>query len=547
MILWTSDKISKILIKLDELNLPFMDYSFDMEDSNLKILGKGGSAYVYAATNKKDFDRKDFAIKVIGFKGSRVDSKEFHEAVQVQKQVGSLQDNVVRIYDFTELWVTLDDEDNVISASRQKTDNPGMHTLQLQFILMERIDSVIQRNKNGSIRMIPEYLNDADEEDILKVAYDIGTALQRAHNHNVLHRDIKLENIFYSEELDVYKLGDFGIAKKTEDGFAGTQVLTKGYAAPEVLVSKNRYDNTADIYSFGMMLYVLANGLKFPESNTYSVNHRAQYQKNYELPPPEKDISDKLYRIIAKACNYNPNARYQTMEGLLLDIKKLIYNEKAAYDEEHKKAPAAVSLLLLFFGTIASDLLNDDLNRINIYEICFFIILGLGIMRSVLSKYKKKSYILSLLILVLGINYLKMTDVRLLLIIEIVGLAFLNGSFPGYLALTAIAADIISFAMNGVVYFERDIYDGYRGITNIIFSFADFMLLYYMLLNLEYKKSVVIYWFRKIYWIIVGFFYLIVFYCGYKTLGKIGIAFCIGWVLREDIFRIYYKIMNNRI
>ena len=102
---------------------------------------------------------------------------------------------------------------------KEKPENISRTTIKLQFVLMEKIDSVITRTKGGNIKMTPESLANGDEQEILKLAYDIGLALKRAHNKNVLHRDVKLENVFYSEKKKQYKLGDFGIAKKTEECF----------------------------------------------------------------------------------------------------------------------------------------------------------------------------------------------------------------------------------------------------------------------------------------------------------------------------------------
>ena len=81
-----------------------------------------------------------------------------------------------------------------------------------------------------------------------------------------------------------------------------------------------------------MMLYVLANKIKFPESNTYNVNSSRQHCPRPHLhnspnPEPEGEISSDLYYVIAKACMYDADDRYQSMEEMLLDIEKMMYSE----------------------------------------------------------------------------------------------------------------------------------------------------------------------------------------------------------------------------
>ena len=134
----------------------------------------------------------------------------------------------------------------------------------------------------------PEELQAFDEEEIINLSYQIGEALKVAHSKKLLHRDIKLENVFYDSKSQKYKLGDFGIARMTDDGMASTTAFTRGYGAPEVVSTlDDRYDNTSDLYSFGMMIYVLMNRLRFPESQNYHVNISVQYAPGYRVPRPE--------------------------------------------------------------------------------------------------------------------------------------------------------------------------------------------------------------------------------------------------------------------
>ena len=61
---------------------------------------------------------------------------------------------------------------------------------------MEKLVPVLTIDKAGNPRLYPKALADFEENEIMKLAYNIGTALERAHENNFLHRDIKLENVF---------------------------------------------------------------------------------------------------------------------------------------------------------------------------------------------------------------------------------------------------------------------------------------------------------------------------------------------------------------
>lgn len=571
MNLWTSEDISKILIQLDAMNLPFSKYALCQDNGKLKLLGRGGSAEVYEAQTRSS-QKQNFAMKVIGFRSQNIDSDFFNESVQVQKDIGDYQDYVVKIYDHTELWVTLDDRDNVVAAVKEKPETVSRTTIKLQFVLMEKIASVITRTKGGNIKMTPDSLAHGDEQEILKLAYDIGLALKRAHNKNVLHRDVKLENVFYSEKKKQYKLGDFGIAKKTEDGFAGTIAFTKGYAAPEVRTSDDRYDNTADIYSFGMMLYVLANNLKFPDSNTYNVNSSMQYEPGYIVPEPEFFVSDDLYYVIAKACMYNPDQRYQSMEEMLLDIEKLMYDVSIGYKKEHKNSSLVVASIMLALGVVAWKLTMapEMIIKFSLWEYIFLIgCLGKGIQKI----FKKHVVLLSMGVFGVGIYLMVATGFSWLKLIFLLWMTFSSGGSSGYLSAGVLIANFISLVqqVGNISWYS---YDEYSWVTITVISIAIVLLYQYELLITEDRQTVKIFYKKGVYWGIVIAFYAVIFLSGCvmnptgermyrammgetisnlllsfdrKMVGLYGLGFSLFWVIREKLLIFRQKRQIQRM
>ena len=82
------------------------------------------------------------------------------------------------------------------------------------------------------------------------------------HNRKIAHRDLKPENLLYSgnEPSAILKLIDFGFAKEVDNRGLETPCFTPYYAAPEVLNESQRYDMSCDIWSMGVIMYVLLCG-----------------------------------------------------------------------------------------------------------------------------------------------------------------------------------------------------------------------------------------------------------------------------------------------
>ena len=567
MNLWTNDDIKKILLRLDSDNLPFKKYTLLQENGEIELIGHGGSSNVYAAFSRGNH-KKQCAIKVIGFSNQTADSEFFNEAIEVQKEIGDYQDYVVRIYDHCELWITFDIHDNILSVSKDKPADHLKTVIKLQFIVMERVIPVIERTKAGNIKMMPEALGRSDEKEVLKLAYDIGLALQRAHNKNILHRDVKLENVFYSEKKNQYKLGDFGIAKKTNDGFASTVAFTKGYAAPEVrgTPDNDRYDKTADIYSYGMMLFVLMNGLKFPDSNTYNVNSSLQYSKGYILPEPENDISDALYFILIKACMYDPDQRYQSMDEVILDIEKVMYGDSIGYKKEHKSISLAMGTILLFVGVIAWRITgSQDLSpHLSLWQAVFSICgLGKGIFRLL----KKNVTLLNTVMIALGIYMMISGGLSLVSIVVIILMIVSSGAFSGYMGGSLLLLQSMSL-LQTMSTIDWNGYEKYNWVAVSVTTLAIVLLYQYAILSLEDRKTVKLFYGKGLYWIVICLFYFELFIIdsngldrfartisllfgqsaseflwsvNWEMVGITGLLFCLLWIGREKIMQLLEK------
>lgn len=570
MNLWTNDEINRILTYLDSKELPFRKYEFLRDKGRLRLLGRGGSSYVFEAATRKD-GKLGFAIKVIGFTNQSVDSVCFNESVEVQKVIGDYQDYVVRIYDHCEIWISFDAHDNIISVSESANDS-GKNQLKLQFVLMEKISPIFERTKAGNIKMTPRTLEFANEQEILKLAYDVGRALQRAHDRSILHRDVKLENVFYSEKKKQYKLGDFGIAKKTTDGFASTVAFTKGYAAPEVrgTADNDRYDKTADIYSYGMMLYVLVNGLKFPDSNTYNVNSGIQYCKGYIIPPPENKISEELYSIIVKACMYDPDDRYQSMDEVILDIEKTMYSDSLGYKKAHKTASLTIGTILFLLGLVAWKLtiISDYSISFSLWEYIFIL---LGICKGLLKISKKKVALPSITMFGIGV-YLLISSKASISMVIVVLMVISTGVFSAYMGAGLLVFNMVAMfqEISGITW---NAYGKYNWIAISIISLGIVLLYQYEILSFKDRRTANLMYRKGVFWIVVYLLYIDMLLIGiigpekilsllgrfidnsnmnflyninWGLAGSTGLLFLTLWISREQILRYIEKKRNKR-
>ena len=166
------------------------------------------------------------------------------------------------------------------------------------------------------------------EEQVIKIGEDMCNILGYCESKKIIHRDIKPQNIFVSED-GTYKLGDFGIAKTAERTTSGTKTGTYKYMAPEVYNNKP-YGSKADIYSLGLTLYWLLNEkrspfLPLPPAQPTSSDEDEARRRRFEGEPikPPAHGSEELKRIVLKACAYDPDERYQSAKDMLADLRKL--------------------------------------------------------------------------------------------------------------------------------------------------------------------------------------------------------------------------------
>ena len=532
---WTDEDIEAILGQLDNQNFPFRKYAFSSENGKLILLGKGASANVYRAETRTNH-KSGYAIKVIGFGDRHVQPEAFRTSVQAQKELGQFQNNIVKIYCSMELRVWIEGDNTVTEFEvidpyvpyEEEEIAPG-NFLHLQFILMEEITPILMDNGLGKPILRSYKLASFDEKEILKLAYDIGSALSQAHAEKLIHRDVKLENIFYAANGEHYKLGDFGIARTTDDGLASTAAFTKGYGAPEVVgMLEGQYDCTADIYSFGMLLYVLLNELRFPGSKNYHPNVM-QYTRGFEAEYPTTG-SDEFCDIVLKMISYDPDERYQTMDEVLNEFDRLKYGGKLKYLREHKTTSLVVGAPLAVLGAALFEIAYMP-GFISDFSIWMYLFWGLCMGKGIAKLRNKDLTWIRFGLLLYGIFLMISTGFTWWKLLGLVILPCVTDIFAGVtgcsMLLMGITSEIMKVSSAGMI-------PEYRWISVLLISLSFFLLFYHFLLGERDEKMTKIYLGKSWYWFAAAAVYVLL------SLSEMAIR-----ITRNTPFAVYEEVFGH--
>lgn len=258
-------------------------------------LGKGGMAVVYLCRDPRR-NGKILAVKDIRAElkpGMKVEQRVEHEAMLLKDLDHK---GIVKVYDF-------------LKFHRGSA------------IVMEYIDGLPLDHEIGAGRRIAW-------DFAARVMKEIGEALQYAHEHGVIHRDIKPDNILWSERHNVMKLVDFGLARlfgETPDvqmTRTGMVVGTPHYMSPEQ-VSGKPLDPRSDVYSLGATIYYLLTGQRHVEGT--NIMDILEQQRSKDIKPPshvQRDVPAFLSYIIGRMMEIKPEDRYQNMQEMVDDLER---------------------------------------------------------------------------------------------------------------------------------------------------------------------------------------------------------------------------------
>lgn len=255
------------------------------------LLGEGGMGKVYKAFDR-DLERT-VALKLVRpeLAADPVSMDRLKQELLLASRVS--QKNILRIHD-------LGDVDGVKFISMWFVDGEDLH----QLILRE-----------GKL----------DLERAIGIAKQLCRALDAAHAEEVVHRDLKPQNVLIDGAGNAY-VSDFGLAKSLEAGAAmvtraGEIMGTPRYMSPEQAESKP-VDHRTDLYALGLIIYEMVTGDLPFRSDTVL---QAMYQRVTQAPKNPKllnpDLPDELVSVIMRCLEKDPEQRYQHAREILADLE----------------------------------------------------------------------------------------------------------------------------------------------------------------------------------------------------------------------------------
>lgn len=258
----------------------------------IEKIGAGGTADVYRAKCHKL--NRFVAVKVLKREFSEDSTFISKFRIEAQSAAGMAHANIVNVFDVG--------------------DENGIH-----YIVMELVEGI-------TLKQYIDNKGALEYKEAVSVAIQIAQGIEAAHKHNIIHRDIKPQNIIISQEGKV-KVTDFGIAKVTSTDTVNSMAMgSVHYISPEQ--ARGGFSNiTSDIYSFGITLYEMCTGrVPFDGENTVSV---ALKHIQNEITPPSAynpNIPVSVEKIILKCTQKRVDMRYQSATDVIADLKRALIN-----------------------------------------------------------------------------------------------------------------------------------------------------------------------------------------------------------------------------
>lgn len=285
-----------------------------------ELIGSGAFGSVYKIV-REDFGEKYYAaMKLIDIPQSEDEIRALSAEGMSQADISDYYTGMAQeIVEEFKLMSKLKGHSNIVSYEDHMVlpkENGIGWTIQIRMELLTPLPEYVQKH-------------DMSLRDVVALGIDICKALELCEKHHIIHRDVKPENIFLSENGD-FKLGDFGVAKTMEKTMSNlSKKGTRAYMAPE-LARQELCSGNVDIYSLGLVMYRFLNHNrlpflpKYPEKIKFSDREKAEFLRfsGADVPLPQKGGAE-LGNIVVKACAYSPEKRYQKPHELRAELEEI--------------------------------------------------------------------------------------------------------------------------------------------------------------------------------------------------------------------------------
>ena len=299
-------------------NIPIVDktirnnFGIELE----REIGRGKYGIVYCGISSKD--KKNCAVKVISLPTKDLEEKlrdiygDNEDAIEgaVHEMAAKFETEIRSMRHLSNL--NIDGSKNIIRMDNHMLVQEGICS---HVIISMELAYPLKRFLAQE---------DFSVERVIDIGREVAQGLCACHREGIIHRDIKEDNLFIGMD-ECIKIGDFGVAnissnaisKKTEG------IGTPHYMAPEIK-NGGEYDETVDIYSLGIMMYMLLNENRPPFVSNHTEEREAYNRRmaGENLPPP-KYAPRRLARIILKCCSFDPMDRYGSASELIDELEQV--------------------------------------------------------------------------------------------------------------------------------------------------------------------------------------------------------------------------------
>jgi len=180
----------------------------------------------------------------------------------------------------------------------------------------ENVYILLEMCQNQTLNELLKRRKRLDELEVQSYLLQIIASVKYLHSHRVIHRDLKLGNLFLTDKMEL-KIGDFGLATRLEfDGDRKRTICgTPNYIAPEILDGKQGHSYEVDVWALGVIIYTLIIGKPPFETSDVKTTYRKIKMNAYSFPETIP-ISDQAKNLITKILNLDPSKR-PTLDEIL--------------------------------------------------------------------------------------------------------------------------------------------------------------------------------------------------------------------------------------
>jgi predicted Ser/Thr protein kinase len=259
----------------------------------VRRLGRGGMGDVYLGVHQ-DL-KKQVAVKILPPDVTRNDELLARFRREAESAARLEHPNIIEIYDIG--------------------CDGGLHYMIMGFVDGQSLQELVDLRKM------------VEPREAARIALEIARGLQAVHADGIIHRDIKPANVLLNRRNEV-KIIDFGLAFDAEDKTAltitGSIMGTPWYLSPEQAEGK-RADTRSDLYSLGIVLYILVTGERpFSGETHMSVLYKQIHEKPRDPRLINSDVPPEIAEIVLRAMEKRPERRYQTADEFASDLSHFL-------------------------------------------------------------------------------------------------------------------------------------------------------------------------------------------------------------------------------